>query len=95
MQGMRFLLLGEKNTPINHGTILQKVTDDRYLCHFARIPSVSRLCHVEEISHWNLFPDEGALNTFLQSVRPQVGEPVENDEEPVATIESEEPQDVE
>ena len=103
MQGMRFLLLGEKGAPINHGTILQKVTDDRYLCFFARVPSVSRLCHVEEISGWNLFPDEDALNTFLRAFQAQTQppNPVETDEnvekkdDAVATIEPEESEDVE
>lgn len=68
MQGMRFLLLGEDGRPINHGIITQKVTEDRYLCTFFRNPQVSRLCHVDEIGQWNLFPNDEVMNQFIAAL---------------------------
>lgn len=68
MQGMRFLLLGEDGRPINHGIIAQKVTEERYLCTFFRNPQVSRLCHVDEISTWNLFPTDDMMNQFIATL---------------------------
>lgn len=81
MQGMRFLLLDENGRPFNHGVIVNKVTDERYLCTFARNPQVSRLCHVDEIGAWNLFPTDDAMNSFILSIQAQTGEP----EKPVET----------
>ena len=98
MQGMRFLLLNEKGIPVNHGQILQKITDDRFLCYFARKPAVSRVCNLDEIALWNLFPDDDAQNEFLLAVQARTGEeqkPVETNDEPIATIEPEESEDVE
>jgi len=72
MQGMRFLLLGEDSRPVNHGIIAQKVTEDRYLCTFFRNPQVSRLCHVDEISTWNLFPNDETMNAFINEIVKQI-----------------------
>lgn len=71
MQGMHFLLLGENGQPINHGVIQQKTTEERYLCTFLRQPQVSRLCHVDEIGTWNLFPNQEAMNSFITSIQQQ------------------------
>jgi hypothetical protein len=68
MQGMRFLMLGENGQPFNHGVIQQKTTEERYLCTFFRQPQVSRLCHVDEIGQWNLFPNEEAMNKFIGQI---------------------------
>ena len=65
MQGMKFLMIGEDGRPFNHGIIAQKVTDERYLCTFARQPQVSRLCHVDEIATWQLFPTDEMMNAFI------------------------------
>lgn len=75
MQGMKFLLLNEQGTPLNHGVILQKVTNEHYLCTFARTPQVTRLCHVNEITGWNLFPNDEAMNAFILSIQAETGEP--------------------
>jgi len=61
-------MLGETGQPINHGVIQQKTTEERYLCTFMRQPQVSRLCHVDEIGNWNLFPNEGAMNAFIAAL---------------------------
>lgn len=71
MQGMRFLLLGDDGRPFNHGIITQKVTEERYLCTFFRNPQVSRLCHVDEIAGWNLFPNDEAMNQFIAALAAQ------------------------
>jgi hypothetical protein len=71
MQGMRFLLLGDDGRPMNHGIVAQKVTEERYLCTFMRNPQVSRLCHVDEISTWNLFPNDDQLNSFIAIIARQ------------------------
>lgn len=94
MQGMRFVLLGEKGIPLNHGQILQKVTEDRYLCQFARKPTVCRLCHVDEISTWNLFINDDNVNEFIASLKSRVDMPLQPaapaaPADPIATIEPE------
>ncbi len=68
MQGMRFLLLGDDGRPVNHGVITQRVTEERYMCTFVRNPQVSRLCHVDEISSWNLFPNDEQMNAFITEI---------------------------
>jgi hypothetical protein len=68
MQGMRFLLLGDDGRPVNHGIITQRVTEERYMCTFVRNPQVSRLCHVDEIAAWNLFPNDEQMNAFISEV---------------------------
>jgi len=70
MQGMRFLLLNEKG-PINHGIITQRVTEDKYLCTFMRNPQSSRLVTTDEITTWNLFPNDEALNAFIAAIPKQ------------------------
>lgn len=85
MQGMRFLLLNQQQQPINNGVITQRVTEDRYMCTFLREPQVSRLCHVEEIGTWNLFPNDEQLNQFLLVLQAKAGE----EEAPVETPDSE------
>jgi hypothetical protein len=64
MQGMRFLVIGDKG-PMNHGLITQRLTEDRYLVTFARKPQVSRIAALDEIMGWNLFPDDNAMNLFI------------------------------
>lgn len=64
MQGMRFLILGEAG-PVNHGVIVQRVTEEKYLCTFARKPSSSRLVATDEIMNWNLFPNDETMNDFI------------------------------
>lgn len=68
MQGMRFLLLGDDGRPVNHGIITQRVTEERYMCTFVRNPQVSRLCHVDEIATWNLFPNDEQMNAFISEI---------------------------
>lgn len=81
MQGMRFLMLGETGQPVNHGVIQQKTTEERYLCTFFRQPQVSRLCHVDEIGTWNLFPNDDAMNAFISAIRAE--NPPAGDKPPV------------
>lgn len=70
MQGMRFLLMGEKG-PINHGIITQRVTEEKYLCTFMRNPQSSRLCTTDEIAQWNLFPNDESMNLFIATLQQQ------------------------
>ena len=91
MQGMKFLLLNENRKPINHGVILQKVTDEHYLCAFARTPQVTRLCHVTEITGWNLFPNDEAMNNFILSLQAETGEPQKPVETPPGNQKPKEP----
>lgn len=84
MQGMRFLMLNEQGQPLNHGVIVSKVTDERYLCTFARNPQVTRLCHVDEIGQWNLFPTDDAMNAFILNIQAQTGAPAKPVETPPA-----------
>jgi hypothetical protein len=74
MQGMLFLIVGEKG-PINHGIIAQQITPEKYLCQFARQPTSSRVVSLEEIQKWNLFPNEDQMNAFLLTVQAETGVP--------------------
>lgn len=68
MQGMRFLIVGQDGRPVNHGVIAQKVSEDKFLCQFARQPTSCRLVHTDEILNWNLFPTDDDLNTFIANL---------------------------
>lgn len=68
MKGMHFLLLGENGRPINHGIIVNQVSQERFLCSFAKQPRLSRLCHVDEIGTWNLFPNADEMNAFITAI---------------------------
>ena len=68
MEGMRFLLLNEKGEPVNHGIITKTITAERYLCHFARDPVMSRVARLEEIETWQLFASDDDLNKFISSI---------------------------
>lgn len=85
MQGMRFLILGESG-PVNHGVIVQRITDEKYLCTFARKPSSSRLVTTDEITQWNLFPNDESMNNFILELQQgeltlEEGESEEEEEE--------------
>jgi hypothetical protein len=84
MQGFRFIILGQDGAVVNNGIILSRVTDDRYLCTFVRKPSTTRLVHVEEISQWNLFPNEDAVKEFIDAL---------SEAQEVETVAVEEPAD--
>lgn len=71
MQGMRFLLIGDDGKPINHGVIVQQIGPEKYLCQFARVPTVCRLVHTDEIMGWNLFPNDDAMNDFILAITKQ------------------------
>ena len=71
MQGMRFLLINEQGAIINNGVITQRVTEERYMCTFMRPPQVSRLVHVDEIATWNLFPNDEAVQAFVNELQQQ------------------------
>ena len=64
MQGFHFLILSDKKL-INHGVIVQRITAKKYLCEFARNPTVCRVCSITEIQGWNLFPSENLMNAFI------------------------------
>lgn len=81
MQGMRFLVINEKG-PVNHGIIQQKLTDEKYLVTFVRIPQVSRVASLDEISTWNLFPNEDAMNAFIVDLRKQQATPPDDKANP-------------
>lgn len=69
MIGFKFLILGKKNKPINHGTIAEKLTEGKYLCQFQRIPTSCRVVDILEIEGWNLFPDEDSMNKFISALQ--------------------------
>lgn len=71
MQSMRFLILGKDGKPANHGEILREITSSKYLCHFAATPSYSRVCDIEEVQNWLLFPDDTRMNAFILALRRQ------------------------
>lgn len=81
MQGMKFLIVGQDGRPVNHGTIVNQVGAEKFLCQFARQPTCCRLVHTDEILGWNLFPNDDGLNAFILSIQAQTGEP----EKPVET----------
>lgn len=64
MEGMRFLIINEVG-PVNHGIINQRLTPDRYLVTFARVPQSSRVAALDEIMGWNLFPNDETMNAFI------------------------------
>lgn len=68
MIGFKFLILGQENKPLNHGTIIEKVTEGKYLCQFTRIPTSCRVVDVAEIQGWNLFPTDDGMNEFIQAL---------------------------
>ena len=67
MNGMRFLIVGQDG-PLNHGVIAQTITAEKYLCRFARIPTSCRVCGIEEIQGWNLFPTDEEMNAFIANL---------------------------
>lgn len=68
MIGFKFLVVGQGQKPINHGTIVEKVTEGKYLCQFVRIPTSCRVVDIDEIQGWNLFPGEDAMNEFIAAL---------------------------
>lgn len=75
MIGFKFLILGQENKPLNHGTIIEKVTEGKYLCQFTRIPTSCRVVDVTEIEGWNLFPTDDALNGFITALEKKPADP--------------------
>ena len=65
MQGYKFVVLSRDGRPTDHGIILQQITPERYLCQFAKAPSKCRVCRIEQIEGWNLFPDDDLMNAFI------------------------------
>ena len=76
MQGMRFLIVTEKG-PVNHGIIAQQITPEKYLCNFAKQPASSRVCDIEEVQQWNLFPTDNSMNAFISAIQQQNAAPTE------------------
>jgi len=68
MQGMLFLVVNQEGRPVNHGVIAEKITAEKYLCHFAANPPSARVCDIAEIQQWNLFPTDETLNTFIKAL---------------------------
>jgi hypothetical protein len=71
MEGMKFLILSKGNKPINHGTIAERITAEKYLCQFDRTPTSCRVCRIEEIEGWNLFPTDEDMNAFTKALAPK------------------------
>ena len=74
MEGMKFLIVGPEG-PINHGSIVQRITAEKYLCQFARTPVSCRVCDLEEIQNWNLFPNDQLMNEFILEIGKQKAPP--------------------
>ena len=68
MQGVHFLVLDQKGRPASHGVILQQITPERYLCHFARAPSSCRIHRLEVLENWHLFTTEQHMNDFIAAI---------------------------
>lgn len=75
MIGFKFLVLGQENKPLNHGTIIEKVGEGKYLCQFTRIPTSCRVVDVTEIQGWNLFPTGDAMNAFIAALEKKPADP--------------------
>lgn len=61
------------NAVVNTTQIVQEVEKGKkYLCQFMNTPSFHRVCSIEEIQSWLLFPDVKASNAWIQS---QAGAP--------------------
>jgi len=73
VEGLHFLITNSDDMPINQGIILEKLTPERYLCYFARTPSYSRVCELDQIEEWRLFPTEEALNEFIATLKGSEG----------------------
>lgn len=86
MQGMRFLIVAEDGRPVNHGLIAQKISEDKFLCQFARSPSSCRLVHTDEIMNWNLFPTDEGMNDFIERLA-QERPPEQSAERPPVDLE--------
>jgi len=73
--GFKFLILGPENKPINHGTIIEKVAEGKYLCQFTRSPPSCRVVDVTEVQGWNLFPADDAMNEFIAALEKKPDDP--------------------
>ncbi len=73
--GFKFLILGPENKPINHGTIIEKVAEGKYLCQFTRSPPSCRVVDVTEVQGWNLFPADDAMNAFIAALDKKPDDP--------------------
>ena len=74
MQGWNFLIVGKKG-PINHGVIAERITAEKYLCEFARYPKSWRICSLEEMQGWTLFPNDGLMNAFILTLTKKIPPP--------------------
>ncbi len=68
MQGFKFLIIDKQGKPASHGTILQMITPERYLCHFARVPSSCRIHRLEVLENWHLFPNDDDMNAYIAAI---------------------------
>lgn len=82
MIGFKFLVLGQENKPLNHGTIIEKVAEAKYLCQFTRVPTSCRVVDVAEIQGWNLFPTDDAMNEFIAALGKKPPPPVDPPKDP-------------
>lgn len=64
MLGMIFLILDDNRQILAHGVVTQKLTDSKYLCTFMREPQSSRICDIEQMQNWHLFPNLKAMSAF-------------------------------
>lgn len=61
------------NAVVNTVQIVEEIEKGKkYMVKFMNTPSFHRVCTIEEISGWLLFPEEKELNTWIQS---QAGAP--------------------
>ncbi len=70
MQGTHFLIKDANNLPINHGVILREITPTKYLCDFARVPTVMRICDITLLEKWSLFRDDETMNRYILALTP-------------------------
>lgn len=71
MQGMQFVCLDDKSQIVNSGHIISQITPERYLCQFLRAPTMCRVCRLEEIEGWNLFPNTEQAKAFVEALKPK------------------------
>lgn len=70
MQGMKFVCIDDKGQVANSGHIVEQITPERYLCQFLRAPTSCKVCRLEEIEGWNLFPTAEQAKAFVEALKP-------------------------
>jgi hypothetical protein len=71
MQGMMFVILNDKAQAINHGTVTQAITPEKYLCKFNIPAAASRIVSLEDLQAYTLFNNPEQMNAFMAAIQPK------------------------